>query len=267
MKFISTFTLISFFFIFTSCEKQELLAPDISAEEFTVIQCELSPNTPLAGVRVTKTLPLGVKYDIKIAEIKNAALYLKIDYVKIIPLHYTSDGLYKPLYEIFPHEGEYFELFGELDGKTFYSKTKIPFVPQIISTTYNLSDNYAEATEKNESDEVYSAVWAVNSNLMETGKEYFNIVAATEGSYLQSITVRTSEFPEEYQTPYYQGRKYIQVFSFDKSFENYCKSKGTNNLDNNPYVQGTGETVWNIQGVKVIGMFIGVAKSNYIFVD
>lgn len=254
-------------FIFTYCENEELIAPESTSDEFTVVQCELSPNTPLEGVRLTKTLPLGIKFDIKIAEIKNAALYLKIDGIKIIPLHYTSDGLYKPLYEIFPHEGELFELYGELDGKTFYSKTKIPFTPEIINTAYNLSGNYAEATVKNFNDEVYSALWAVNSNLMITGKDFFDIASAPEGSYLQSLTVRTAEYPAEYQTPFYKGRKYMQVFSFDRAFEKYFKSKGPGDLINNPYVQGNGETVWNIQGVKVIGMFIGVAKSSYIFVD
>ena len=62
-------------------------------------------------------MPLGVSYNIKQAELKNVTAYLIKNEVQVIPLHYTSDGLYKSLYEFYVREGESYELVAESNKK------------------------------------------------------------------------------------------------------------------------------------------------------
>ena len=87
--------------LFVNCESEEILNPDAVHIEHTVVQAEIKPGKIFPAVRFTKTLPLGVPYNIKQAELKNVTAYLLKNEVQVIPLHYTSDGLYKPLYEFY----------------------------------------------------------------------------------------------------------------------------------------------------------------------
>ena len=59
----------------------------------------------------------------------------------------------------------------------------------------------------------------------------------------------------------------MQIYSFDRSFDAYFKTKTQNEEINNPYVQGSGSTVWNVKGDNVIGMFLGLNKSDFIPVN
>lgn len=266
MKYIRI-TLLILFLNFTGCEEEELIDPSINYEEFTVVQSELSPNAIFPGVRLTKTLPIGTQFNIKAAEVKNATMFLRVNNIKIIPLHYFEDGLYKPLYDVYIHEGDKYELIAERDGNKFYAKTKIPFIPQIISTSYNQSSHFVQAIVRTSKNEVYSALWGVDVGSIKTASDFFEITVPQANDIINSIVVRSAAFPEEYQSGIFSDRRYIQVFSFDESFESYFNTKNHGDEVDNPFVQGSGNTIWNIQGSKVIGMFIGVSKAKLIKVD
>ena len=62
--------------------------------------------------------------------------------MQVIPLIYTSDGLYKPHYDFYVEEGETYELYAERDGKFIYGKTIIPYSPEINSVNYNAAGYY-----------------------------------------------------------------------------------------------------------------------------
>ena len=51
--------------LFVNCESEEILNPDAVHIEHTVVQAEIKPGKIFPAVRFTKTLPLGVPYNIK----------------------------------------------------------------------------------------------------------------------------------------------------------------------------------------------------------
>ena len=252
--------------LFTACESEEIISPDMGYEELLVIQCELNAYNDFPGVRVTKTIPVGVPFSIEQAEITDATLYLKINGVQIIPLHYTSQGLYKPLYNFTIDIDDTYELFGERNEQTFYARTIIPKKPIVISASYNYIDKYAEATVECFNDEAYSALWVVSTGRFVTAENFYSVSSPVDSDEGE-VKVRTSSYPANYQTAAYNNRRYIQVFAFDSSFEDYFRTSEIGGSIDNPYVQGSGNTIWNVKGTKVIGMFIGVSKSEYIFVN
>lgn len=255
------------FIVLAGCENEELLNPELAFNQKVVISCQISTVGFFSGVSLTKTLPLGVKFDINLAEIKNATLYLRINGFKIIPLHYSANGIYKPKYELKANEEEYYELFGEWETYRFYAITKIPVKPVINSVNYNTSEFYAEVNVNTFKDEVYSALWAVDIGAFDTPSDFYNVAVPPKDLQNNSVIVRSASYPISYQAPVYNGRRYVRVFSFDRSFNDYFKTKDQNEDINNPYVQGSGNTIWNVKGENVIGMFIGINKSDYIPVN
>jgi hypothetical protein len=266
MKQYFTILLISLLF-FTGCENEELLNPELMFKQKVVIRCQISTEGFFPGVSVTKSLPLVVNYDSNLAEINNATLYLRINGFKIVPLHYFGNGIYKPLYELKAIEEEYYELFGEWETYNFYAITKIPAKPVVNSTHYNQSEYFSEANINTYPDEVYSAFWAVDIGTFETAKDFFDVAIPQNNSQNNTIVVRSASYPTNYQTAYYNGKRYIRIYSFDKSFNDYFKTKDQTEDINNPYVQGSGNTIWNVKGKDVIGMFLGISKSDYIPVN
>lgn len=249
-------------FVLIACERDEILDVDTEYKELLIVQSEINPDVYFPGVRLTKTLPLGVPYDINLSEITDATLYLRVDSIKIIPLHYTQDGVYKPLYNFVVSPGEYYELFGERGIQTFYAKTKIPLHPQIKNILFHSTGYFSEAEVYSHEGECYAALWAVNDGIYRVSSDFFN-VSVSENVFIGSYSiVRAGSYPQAYQTSAYDGRRYIQVYSFDVSFAKYFTSKSGNEVIINPYVQGTGSTDWNVEGTNVIGMFIGVSKGS-----
>ena len=116
-----------------------------------------------SGVSITKTLPPGIEYNILNAELKDVTAYLKIDDIKIIPLHYTSNGLYKPLYELQIKSGSKYELFGERGDQRFYASTVVPFAPVVVSSSYNVHTYSIDAKVSSKPTEVYGAVWVIGN--------------------------------------------------------------------------------------------------------
>jgi hypothetical protein len=249
-----------------ACEEEHIVDVNIVHEEFTVVQAELKIDKYFPGVRFTKTLPLGVPYDIKLAELKNITAYIRIDSVQIIPLIYDQDGLYKSLYEFYVEPGRYYELFAERDGTFIYSQTVIPEKPIVTSTNYSSSENYLQAVVVSHNNEVYAALWAISSAPFIKADDYFSVSVPTEISPVSTINVRTSPIPEEFQSPAYNNSRFIQIFSFDKSFKNYFNSKTSGQGISDPFVQGGGAVEWNVYGDNVIGMFIGVTEGELVAV-
>jgi hypothetical protein len=263
--FIKIFLLIIFIF-FTGCEVEEIVNPNDVYVEYTVVQAEIQPGKVFPAVRFTKTLPLGVPYDIKKSELKDVTVYIKKNEVQVIPLIYDVDGLYKPTYRFYVLEGETYELFAETNDKYIYAKTIIPYTPSISSTNYNTSDFYLNAELQTKSNEVYGAIWIIPGNPPDKAEDFFS-VSNTSYNPGTEIIVRTSSFPDKYRSQIYDDSRHIQVFAFDKSFREYFYSRTSGQQINDPFVQGGGSVEWNVQGDKVIGMFIGVTPGDIIKVN
>ena len=256
--------LFIFLIVTTACENEQVVEVDVAHDEFTVVQSELRLDGLFPGVRFTKTLPIGVPYDIKQAELKNIKAYIRIDSIQVIPLHYSADGIYIPLYEFYIESGRYFELFAQRDDTFIYAKTVIPEKPLVVSTHYSLNENYLQAAVKPHRDEVYAALWAISSTPFMKADDYYSVSVPTEFYTNSTVDVRTSPLPEDFKSPAYNGSRFIQVVSFDKSFNNYFQSRTSGQVIDDPFVQGGGTAEWNVQGDKVIGMFIGVAMGDVV---
>jgi hypothetical protein len=257
-----TFSMI----ILVACESEEIISPDVGFKEYTVVQAEIEPDKLFPAVRFTKTLPLGVPYDIKDAELKNVTAYLVKNEVQVIPLFYTANGLYKTKYDLYVNEGEIYELYAESEGKFIYGKTTIPHKPNVTSVSYDINGYYFDADVQAEPEEVYGALWIVSGIPPVRAEDYFTVTIPSSDPN-NMVAVRTSSIPEEYRKPIYSGNRYIQVFSFDKSFRNYFYSRTSGQEINDPFIQGGSAVEWNMQGENVIGMFIGVAPGDILNVN
>jgi len=252
--------------LFTACQSEDILTPEDTYEEFTVVQAEIIAGKYFPSVRFTKTLPLGIPYDINKAELKNVTSYLVKNEVQVIPLIYTSKGLYKPLYDFYVEEGETYELFAEYNKKFIYGKTIIPYAPEIKSVYYDGAGYFLSAEIKAKVNEVYCALWIISGNPPGMADDFYTVTTPAATS-LTTVGVRTSTFPDEYRSPVYSNYRYIQVFSYDKSFRNYFYSRSSGSEINDPFIQGGGAIEWNMQGDKVIGMFVGVAIGDIVKVN
>lgn len=79
-----------------------------------------------------------------------------------------------------------------------------------------------------------------------------------------TITIQTKAFPENYLT---NRALRIQLFTFDKKFTEYFKTKKYSQSITNSYGQGGGPVTWNLQGKNVIGLFIGYSKTQLLIPD
>ncbi|OGU63452.1 MAG: hypothetical protein A2W30_01870 [Ignavibacteria bacterium RBG_16_36_9] len=257
MKYLFEILFVLILITISGCENEEILTPQFEYEEYIVVQAEIQANKYFPAMRFTKTLPLGVPYRIEDAELKDVTAYIKRNGVQIIPLVYTSQGLYKPLYDLFVVEGETYELFAMRDETYIYSITRIPYKPEITNVYYNSSEHSLNAAVNAKEGEVYAALWIVTTTPPVTSEDYYAVSSAAPGS---NVVVTTSPLPEQYRGGNYSDYRYIQVNSFDQSFEDYFNSRTSGNEINDPFVQGGGEVIWNVQGEKTIGLFIGVSR-------
>jgi hypothetical protein len=261
VKMIKIILAAAIVFLFIGCENEQVVNTSIAHKEYTVVQAELKPDKRFPGVRFTKTLPLGTPFDIDLAELKNISAFLRIDSVKIIPLHYTSEGLYQSLYDFYIKTGQVYELFAERDETFIYGKTIIPGKPIIMQSNYERNGYYLEAEVRSFQDEVYSALWIISSSNIEKAPDYYSVTVPPYITGNSTVGVRSMSLPEEYRSSEYNGDRLIQVFSFDKSFKAYFDSRTSSQGVDDPFIQGGGSVEWNVQGDNVIGMFIGVAES------
>ncbi len=266
MKIILYIFVLALVLVIIGCESEELLSPEAVHVEYTVVQAEIKPDKLFPGVRFTKTLPLGVPYNIKQAELKNVSAYLIKNEVQVIPLHYTSEGLYKSLYDFYVREGESYELVAESNKKFIYAKTIIPFKPKVTNVYYNSGDFYFDADISSNLKEVYGALWIISGTPSTRANDFYS-VSSPASIVNETLIVRTSSIPEEYRNPVYSDNWYIQVFAFDVTFRKYFYSRTSGQQVSDPFIQGGGAVEWNVQGDKVIGMFIGITPGDIIQVN
>jgi hypothetical protein len=252
--------------IIPGCQDTGIVDNSTEFIEYLVVRAELKANTNFEGVQITKTLPLEETYDITKAEIKNAVVHLKVNGFQIIPLHYVNNGIYKSIYNVKIVPGFNYELFAEVGEKSVYGNTRVPEIPQVNNASFD-NNIYLTAEVVSKPSEVYGADWVIIRNPSdppETSDNYFSIVPVEFKPTEPSIALRTIEVPENLRTPVFRNSTYIKVTAFDHSFLDYFKTRNNNNPINNVFLSGGGAVGWNVQGEKVIGIFIGIAEGNLI---
>ena len=260
MKKLYYITVILISVIFFGCEKSNIVEIPLPFEEDVVVQGRLITGQTFQGIRITKTIPVNETYDITKAEIKDAFVYLKINDVRVIPLHYTSDGIYMPVSNFYLSAGSTYELFGQANGRSFYSKTIIPQNVIVINSDYNSEGNYMEANVQVNPGEVYGGIWIIDRSAATSAVDFYSIVSQTNDD--PDVLARTTVMPEKYSSPIYNERRFIQVYAFDKQFKPFFNSKDNNQPVGNYFIQGGGSIAWNVYGDHVIGLFIGIAISH-----
>lgn len=248
------------------CEQTETLEPNSVYMEKTVVFADLKSDSLFSGVTFSRTLPLDTEYDIKKAELKDVTAYLKINGIQVIPLLYEKDGLYKPQKPLSIHSGFTYELFAACSGKNIYAATRIPEVPVVRRATM-VQNKYIEAEISPKSNESYGAAWYITGVNKFTysglATDFFDVYEAS-GKAPAAVSLRTMDIPEEYRTTDYSNRTYLKVFSFDKGFYDYFKTRGNNLQVHNSFTQGGSQIKWNVYGEDVIGLFMGSAVGNLI---
>jgi hypothetical protein len=248
--------------LFHGCENIDVVQTKIEYKEKIVVSAELVAESLFSGVTFTRTLPVGEPYDIRKAEIVNVNSYLRINFVKIVPLHYQADGVYKPASSLLVEPGDVYELFGNVNEKSFYSKTIIPGKLTINNAV--LEAGYVQASITSRGGEVYGGKWLVYSSVAKetiaVAKEFFSIIESSELNTSGSLTVRTSEIPQLYLSSVYSDMINIEVCAFDKAYMNYYLTRSNQNVETNAFTQGGDEVAWNVYGDDAIGLFIGMGK-------
>ena len=262
-----SFTALIFLSALTGCEKTDTLEPDSIYKEKTVVFASLKKDSLFSGVTFTRTLPLNEAFDIRKAELKNVDAYIKINSIQVIPLLYVKDGLYKPHDLITIHSGSTYELFASYGEKTIYAKTKIPGAPVVSSATL-VNNSYIEAKIVPKENESYGAAWfilgATQFTFQGLAADFFEVYDSPAERLPSSVTIRTVDFPEAYRTSSAASGAYLKVFSFDKGFYDYFRTRGNNLQVNNSFTQGGSQIIWNVYGNDVIGLFMGSAVGNFI---
>lgn len=251
---------------FAGCEKTETLEPNSNYKEKTVVFASLKKDSLFQGVTFTRTLPLSTEYDIKKAELKDITAYLKINGIVVIPLLYTKDGIYKPNDYLMVHSGDEFELFATREGKSIYARTRIPEEPSVRMATL-VGERYIQAEIVPKADESYAAAWYITGGSLYTysglATDFFEVYASPENPP-ESVSIRTTDIPEDYREDAISGKAYLKVFSFDKGFYDYFRTRGNNQQVHNSFTQGGSQIIWNVYGDNVIGMFIGSASGKFV---
>ncbi len=248
------------------CQDTDIVDSPAEFKEYIVIRSELKANTMFQGVQITRTLHFNEAYSIDKAEIQNADVYLKVNGYQVIPLHYTTEGIYKSIYDVYISSEYVYELFGKVGGKSIYAETRVPGVPEVQDASYQ-SDLYLTANVLSKPNEVYGAVWAIvrnPSNPPEVSDNFFSIVPLVYNVDEVSVSLRSGEIPENLRTFVLRSSTYIRVTAFDEPYLEYFKTKNNDQPVDNVFLSGTGPVAWNVRGENVIGMFIGSAEGSLI---
>jgi hypothetical protein len=260
-EFIRT---IFFSILFVGCENIDIVDTSAEFTEYLVVRAELKANTNFEGVQITKTLPLDEAFSINKAEIRNAAVQLKVNGHQVIPLHYTNEGIYKSIYDVQIVSGYNYELIAKVGEKSIYGNTRVPEVPDVQNISFE-SEFYLTANVTSKPNEVYGAVWAIVRNPNEPPEisdNFFSIVPTIFKTIEPRVAIRTTEIPENLRTQSLRNSTFIKVTAFDSPYLDYFKTRNNDQPVNNAFVSGGGAVGWNVQGDKVIGMFIGIADGN-----
>lgn len=247
-----------FLLITTNCENVDVVESGVEYEEKIVVQSELIAEEVFQGVYISRTLPLDEAYDINNSAITDAICYLQVNGLQVIPLHHTDKGLYKPAYDYVIRTGYRYELFGRSVDEKFYASTTIPNEAEIVESVLN--DGYVVTRVRSNNNEVYGSKWVIKSqsseNIISQADDYHSITRASSNE--TTTLIRTANIPDEFLNPVYGDYVYFKVYSFDKQFLEYFKSKNNNNSVDDTFTQAGGHVNWNVKGEKAIGLFIGL---------
>lgn len=255
--------------IYFGCEDSEIVDVNVGYKEYVVVRGELFADSLFTGVTFSRTLPLEETYDIKKAELKDVFAYLRVDGVQVIPLHYTIDGVYKPLYNYKIRSGANYELFAIVKNKSIYSFTHVPEAPRISNSVFH-GNEYIDVYVASRPGECYGAVFYISptsNGYLSKSKDFHSIVEAPNSDFNDVVLSRTQDVPEQFRSELYRSVTYIQAFSFDKAYSDYFKTRGNNQPITNSFIQGGDAIAWNVQGDNVIGLFIGRNKSAIVLVN
>ncbi|HSP86552.1 MAG TPA: hypothetical protein VLN45_00340, partial [Ignavibacteriaceae bacterium] len=107
--------------------------------------------------------------------------------------------------------------------------------------------------------------WIIQSgtnNIISKAEDFYSVTKPDAGT--SGLLVRTQNIPDKYNTDFYKEITYVKVYSFDKPFFEYFKSKVNNRPVNDPFIQSGGAVAWNVYGENVIGLFIGVSEGGIL---
>lgn len=246
-------------FALSSCEEVDVVENNTAFEEKIVVATTLKANTSFEGVVFIKTLPFNEEFNIKIAELKDVQVYLRQNGHKIIPLHYTFDGIYNSIYDVVPVPGDVFELFALYNGQSVYSITTIPKEPGIYSSIVT-GDNFIEVFIYPNQNEVYGALWVFsNDNNEVKSPDFFRIYESKLITPGITLYLRTDEIPVQYRGV--SSKLLLRVAAFDEQYIDYFQTRNNNQPVNDVFSQVGAPVKWNVYGDNVIGLFIGMAET------
>lgn len=247
-------------FSFFGCEKDQIVDVSEIYKEKIVVRAELVKDSLFQGVKITKTLPINDTYSEDTGELVDFTGYLRINNYQIVPLHYTADGIYKPLYKLLIKGNSKYELIANGNGKQFYAQTFVPDTA-LVRQVYYKDGVFIEARITPNSNYAYGATWAVIGDyIIDEADDFFDIVEPIDNNI--QISVQTKEIPEKYRLRSSTG---MIVYTFDNEFSSYFKSKQNSQPIKNVFGQGGGPISWNVVGEDVIGIFIGYTKSDFLY--
>ena len=245
-----------------SCANEQIVDISETYQEKVVVSGELVKDSLFKGVSITRTLPLNSIYDFNKAEFESFTGYIRINDTVIVPLHYTEGGIYKSLHSFRIKGNKKYELIANAGGTQIYAATFVPDTTEIIKSYYK-ENIFLESRIIPNSRYSYGAVWAIESSINPVfSDDFFSIVEPLNN--IGSITVQTKEIPENLLT--HSGLR-IQLYTFDKIFTSYFKTKKYSQSISNTFGQGGGPISWNVQGDNVIGVFIGYSRTGFIKPD
>jgi hypothetical protein len=268
MKIILYLIFALILILFFGCEEVTVVNPDLSYKEYIVVRAELVAGQDFTGVKFTRTQPLNQQYDSANANITfNVTAYLKVNGVQVIPLHHAGNGIYLASDRIRIQSGYTYELFAEVGDTAIYSFTRIPQKPIVVSTLV-VKDSLFQANVQPETNVVYGAVWEIyNSSIdqvVDRASDFQEIVQNTDVYKTAPIPINTLALPAQYRASTYNDLWYVRVYAYDTPYLKYFRTRNNNQPVSDVFSQGGDQVIWNVVGNNAIGMFIGVAKGDYV---
>lgn len=259
-KYFSLIILFSLI-LYSGCERIDVVEINLPYNEKLVVQGILEENKPLSGILFTKTLPLNEVYSISKAELKDVVAYIK-NGVRVIPLKYDKEGIYKPISTFQPQKQSTYEIYAKWKDKNVYAKTSIPENPKIVNA-YFLTDGsgtYIQAEIRNQIGVVFGAkAVAMEGSMILFESEDFYSITQPNSKPQSIITLRTPVIPVEILNSF-RNNFSIKVFAFDEQYQDYFKTKKFSLPIKDSFVQSGGEVEWNILG-DGIGLFLGFSST------
>ena len=166
-------------------------------------------------------------------------------------------------------QAQVYELFAIVGDKSIYASTYVPEVPRIDNSAFH-DNEYVDVYIASRPNECYGSVILFllhQNNYVSRSSDFHSIVEAPNSEFNDIVLSRTQEIPEQFRTEFYRSVTYAQVYSFDKAYSDYFKTRGNSQPITNSFIQGGDPIAWNVKGEKVIGLFIGINKSAVVQVS